>query len=97
MSGGLPEKFGERIAELDTFPGAEARQGCAMLEKEIAEAIRAASGRDRIVLDSLRRKLVCVTSPLPSTPQLATVGTAYPQSRRVVSNPHLRARAAGRL
>jgi hypothetical protein len=96
MSGGLPEKFGERIAELDTLPGAEACQGCAMLEKEIAEAIRAASGRDRVVLDSLRRKLA-VTSPFPSTPQLATVGTAYPQSRRVVSNPHLRARAAGRL
>jgi len=68
MSGGLPEKFGERIAELDTFPGAEARQGCAMLEKEIAEAIRAASGRDRIVLDSLRRKLAVRNFPLAEYP-----------------------------
>ncbi len=44
MSGGLPEKFGERIAELDTFPGAEARDH-AVNDREWCVRIDAGSRR----------------------------------------------------
>lgn len=51
------EQIGERIGEIDALPGPEAKESCAALEKEISEALRVASGRERTVLETLRHKL----------------------------------------
>ena len=79
------EQIGERIGEIDALPGPEAKECCAALEKEISEALRVASGRERTVLETLRRKLAvsALTSDRSFPPSSSPLYTLW---RRIQGN-----------